>query len=186
MDDRATTDEQLLVAAREDADAFARFYRLHAGALLGFLVRRLRDPELAADVCAETFAVALLDVHRFDPERGTATAWLYGIARHKLADALRRGRAEDRARRRLGIPPLELTDEAIERVDALAGVDAARLDAVFDDLPEAQRDAVRARVLLEHSYAEIAAAQHTTEANVRQRVKRGLARLRRGLQEDLR
>jgi RNA polymerase sigma factor (sigma-70 family) len=175
-----TTDEELLVAARQDPDAFARFYRLHAAALLGFLVRRLRDPELAADVCAETFAALLVDVDRYDPRAGTATAWLYGIARHKLADAQRRGVAEHRARRRLAIPRLELTDEAIERIEALAEVATGALAG----LPESQQDAIRARVLLEQSYTEIAEAQHTTEANVRQRVTRGLARLRRRLQED--
>lgn len=59
-----------------------RRYRVHSAPLLGFLARRLRDPELAADVCAETFAAVLVDVDRFDPGAGTPTAWLYGIARH--------------------------------------------------------------------------------------------------------
>ena len=181
-----TSDEDLLVAARGDADAFTRFYRLHAAAVLGFLTRRLRDPELAADVCAETFAALLVDIDRYDPRSGTATAWLYTIARHKLIDAQRRGRAEDRARRTLAIPRLELTDEAIERIEELAELGAARLDVELAALPASQRDAVRARVLHEQSYTEIAATHNTTEANVRQRVTRGLARLRRRMEEPLR
>jgi RNA polymerase sigma-70 factor, ECF subfamily len=179
-----TSEEELLLAARGDADAFARFYRQHAEAVLGFLAQRLRDPELAADVCAETFAAALIDARRFDPDAGTATAWLYGIARHKLVDAQRRGRAEDRARRRLAIPPLELTDEALERIENLAELIDSQWVVALDDLPPSQQDAVRARVLQERSYAEIAAEHATTEANVRQRVARGLARLRRRVQEE--
>src|SRR5690242_9986425 len=90
-------DEELLAAG--DADAFALFYRRHAAALLAFLVRRAGGQvELAADVCAETFAAALIGVDRFDPALGPASGWLYGIARHKLADAQRRGVAEARAR----------------------------------------------------------------------------------------
>jgi RNA polymerase sigma-70 factor, ECF subfamily len=167
-------DEELLAAA--DADAFAQFYRRHAAALLGFLVRRLGGQlELAADVCAETFAAALIDARRYDPARGPASAWLYGIARHKLADAQRRGVAEARARERLGIPRLHLTDEALERIEALADVRAMPL---LEELPSEQRDAVRARVIAELSYGEIARRQRTSEANVRQRVARGLARLR--------
>jgi RNA polymerase sigma-70 factor (ECF subfamily) len=167
-------DEELLTDG--GADAFALFYRRHAAALLAFLVRRLGGQvELAADVCAETFAAALIDVRRFDPARGPASAWLYGIARHKLADAQRRGVAEARARERLGIPRLHLTDEAIERVEALIDVQAMPL---LDELPADQRDAVRARVIGEQSYSEIARRQRTSEANVRQRVARGLARLR--------
>ncbi len=42
-------------------------------------VCRTGDPEVAADFCAETFAAALDGVRRFDPERGPAVAWLYGI-----------------------------------------------------------------------------------------------------------
>ena len=38
------------------------------------------DPELAADLTAETFAAALVSVRRFDPARGPAVAWLLGIA----------------------------------------------------------------------------------------------------------
>jgi RNA polymerase sigma-70 factor (ECF subfamily) len=168
------TDEELLAAA--DADAFTEFYRRHAPALLAHLVRRLRgQTELAADVCAETFAAALIDVRRFDPSVGPALAWLYGIARHKLADAQRRGIAEARARERLGIPRLQLTDEAIERIEALADL---RASGLLDELPAAQRDAVVARVVEERSYEEIARRLDTTEANVRQRVARGLARLR--------
>jgi RNA polymerase sigma-70 factor (ECF subfamily) len=131
--------------------------------------------ELAADVCAETFAAALIDLRRFDPSVGPALGWLYGIARHKLVDAQRRGAAETRARERLGMPRLQLTDEAIERIDALVDVRASTL---LDELPEEQREAVLARVVHEHSYSDIARQQRTSETNVRQRVARGLARLR--------
>jgi DNA-directed RNA polymerase specialized sigma24 family protein len=63
------TDEDALAAAAGDPDAFAVFYRRHAAGLLAFLVRRLAGQvELAADVCAEAFATALVDVRRFDPE----------------------------------------------------------------------------------------------------------------------
>jgi RNA polymerase sigma-70 factor (ECF subfamily) len=169
-------DDALLAAAATDADAFAVFYRRHAAALLAFLVRRLGGQvELAADVCAETFAAALIGVGRHDPELGPASAWLYGIARHKLYDAQRRGVAEARARERLGIPRLQLTDEALERIEALIDVQAMPL---LEELPAEQRDAVHARVIREQSYGEIARRQRTSEANVRQRVARGLARLR--------
>jgi len=169
------TDEDLL--EREDADAFAEFYARHVGDVLVFLVRRLDGQiELAADVCAETFAAALIDRSRFDPALGPAAGWLYGIARHKLVDAQRRGAAETRARERLGLPRLHLTDEAIERIDALVDV---RASALVEELPPEQRDAVLSRVVHERSYSEIAHEQRTSEDNARQRVARGLARLRR-------
>jgi DNA-directed RNA polymerase specialized sigma24 family protein len=47
--------EDELLCSREPAD-FGLFYRRHVDWVLGFLARRTRDPELAADLCAEVFA----------------------------------------------------------------------------------------------------------------------------------
>ena len=102
----------------DDATGFTAFYREHVRELTGFFLHRTGDPELAMDLTAETFAGALAGRRRFDPRKGTPSMWLYGIARHKLARALERGRVEDRARRRLGMAPLVLDDEAIERIEA--------------------------------------------------------------------
>src|ERR1044071_7140528 len=112
-------DDELL--AGQDVASFALFYRRHVDAMLGFFSRRTRDAELAADLTAETFAAALTARRRYRPDKGSAGAWLYGIAMKKLADAQRRGYVERRARRRLGMERIELTDADIARIDALAG-----------------------------------------------------------------
>ena len=176
------TDEELLRASHRDADAFAAFYRRHARPITGYFLRRTGRPELAADLTAETFAAALRQCRRFDPERGAAVAWLYGIAGRELAVALDRGRAEDRARRRLRIPRMELDDEALEQVEA--SLSATPAAALLQALPPEQRAAVEARVVEEQDYAEIAASAAVSEAVVRQRVSRGLARLRSRYEEE--
>jgi hypothetical protein len=52
------TDSELLLASREDPDAFAQLYRRHAEDLLRYFARRTLDPEAAAELTAETFAQA--------------------------------------------------------------------------------------------------------------------------------
>jgi RNA polymerase sigma factor (sigma-70 family) len=146
------SDEALLLAARRDADAFADFYRRHARPLAGFLVRRTGDAEAAADLLAETFAAALTGLDRFDPARGDAVGWLYGIARHQLARRARRGAVEDRARRRLGMERLDLGDADLRAIEACDDATVA-----LQSLPPDQRDAVRARVVAGEDYAAIAA-----------------------------
>lgn len=173
------SDEELLVASVRDEEAFAAFYRRHAKPLAAFLVRRTGNAEVAADLTAETFAQALAGRRNFDPSKGKATAWLYGIARHKLARALERGRVEDRARRRLGMAPLILDDEALELVTN-SDCEVARL---LQKLPEDQRQAIEARVFNERDYEEIAAATGTSQAVIRKRVSRGLGSLRQRLEE---
>ena len=175
------SDEDLLVATPKDPAAFGEFYRRHARPLAGYFVRRTGRPELAADLTAETFAAALQHARRFDPAKGPAAAWLYGIARRELADALERGRVEDRARRRMRIPRIALNDEAIERINASADTHAVSLLA---HLPEDQQAAVRAHVIDELGYHEIAAAGGVSEAVVRKRVSRGLTGLRRRMGDE--
>jgi RNA polymerase sigma factor (sigma-70 family) len=169
-----TTDEQLLSA--RDAASFELFYCRHVESVLGFFARRTGDPELAADLCAETFAAALAGRRRYRPEAGAAAAWLYGIASNKLADALRRGYAERRARRRLGMERIELSDEDLARIERLGEADEARV--LMDRLAPEQRDAIAARVLEERPYDQIAGELATSEAVVRKRVSRGLAAMR--------
>jgi RNA polymerase sigma-70 factor (ECF subfamily) len=171
----AVSDEALL--AGTDPAGFEELYARHVDMLLGFFARRTRDPELAADLTAETFAAALSSRRRYRPESGAAVAWLFGIAMKKLADAQRRGYAERRARRRMGMERIELTDADMARIDELGQSTTA--SALLEALAPDQRDAVRAHVLDERSYAEIAADEHVSEAVVRKRVSRGLASVRR-------
>jgi RNA polymerase sigma factor (sigma-70 family) len=172
-------DETLLARARSEPAAFGAFYRRHEDRMLSYFLARVGDPEVAADLTAETFAAALASAHRFKPRREPAVAWLFGIAGNTLAMSRRRGRVEARARQRLGMAPLELSDEAIERI---AELDRVALTLV-NDLPADQQEAVRARVIDERDYADIAKDMRCSEAVVRKRVSRGLQTIRTHLEE---
>ena len=178
------SDERVLAVAARDPVAFATFYRRYERSMLAFFVRRTGDPELAADLTAEVFAAALEACERYRAGEAPASAWLFGIAQHKLANSRRRGVVEDRARRRLGMAPLILDDDDLERIERLAG--GSEVDDLLDGLPPDQRDAVRARILEERSYEDIAGELRCSQAVVRKRVSRGLARLRNQLEEESR
>jgi RNA polymerase sigma factor (sigma-70 family) len=175
-------DDELLSRARRDPEAFGTFYERHERLVLGFFMRRLGDPELAADLAAETFAVALVASRKYRGDGAPASAWLVGIARNTLFSSLRRSRVEDRARRRLGMEPIELGDELLDRIERIGG--DARVEELLARLSPEQSDAVRARVLDEADYAEIAARLRCSESVVRQRVHRGLTVLRRIHEEE--
>jgi RNA polymerase sigma factor (sigma-70 family) len=183
----ARGDEELLVASADDPEAFAAFYRRHVDLVLAYFAVRTRRADVAADLTAETFAAALRGVRRYRRQQEPAAAWLFAIARNKLADAARRGAVADRARRRLGMEPLPLTDADLERVEALADLaagGASALIALVDALPVTQREAIVAHVLDERDYPEIARELRCSEAVVRKRVSRGLATLRAQLEEQ--
>jgi RNA polymerase sigma factor (sigma-70 family) len=171
MRSSSRTDEDLLSAV--DARSFEEFYLRHVDMVLGYFARRTGDAELAADLASETFAAALAGRRRYRPRKGAAGAWLFGIASRKLADAQRKGYAERRMCKRLGMERIDLTDADIAHIEALGE------SALLEGLPEAQADAVRAHVVEERGYGEIADELRTSEAVVRKRVSRGLATARR-------
>src|SRR5581483_6246955 len=101
---------------------------------------------------------------------GSARPWVVGIARNKLLESRRRGRVEDRARRRLALEPEVLDDDDLARVDALAAAADRPVLELVEQLPARQRDAVRSRVLDEREYREIAQQLNCSELVARQRV----------------
>jgi RNA polymerase sigma-70 factor (ECF subfamily) len=67
-----------------DEDAFLEFYRRHQGGLYRYAVHMSGSPQSAADVVQETFLTLIRQSAKFDEERGTPAAFLFGIARNHL------------------------------------------------------------------------------------------------------
>jgi RNA polymerase sigma factor (sigma-70 family) len=168
------SDTELLLAARTSSDEFGVFYERHFASVLAFFRRRVRGPEEAFDLTAETFAAALGSLLRFQPGPEPPQAWLFAIARHKLSEALRSGRVQDEARRALAMQPIELDDEAIDILETTANAPVIEL---LGTLTPEQREAIEAHHLEQRGYAEIAAELRCSESVVRKRVSRGLAAL---------
>jgi RNA polymerase sigma factor (sigma-70 family) len=166
-------DDDLLTT--DDAEAFGMFYDRHVRTVLGYFARRTGDPEVAADLTAETFASALAARSRYRPGGAPAGAWLFAIAARRLADYHRRGRVEAKAQKALAIERGPLGAEDAEMIRML-GEDSAA--SMLSTLPADQRTAVRWYVVDERDYGEIATDQQVSEQAVRQRVSRGLSALR--------
>ena len=78
-------------AAAGDEPAFAALYERHFEGIYDFVLRTVKDPELAADVIREAFAKAW-DRSRKRKARNQVRAWLYATARERAIRARRRGR----------------------------------------------------------------------------------------------
>lgn len=167
-----------------DQRAFSAFYRRHLAMIVGWYLRRTGDPELAADLTAEVFAAVLVSAARYEPTHASAAGWLVGIARNVLGHSVRRGQVDARARERLGASPLPVEDDDLAVVLEVAAGEAGEAGAagcLLSELPVDERCAVRARIIEEREYGEIAQSLGCSEMVVRKRVSRGLARLRAGL-----
>jgi RNA polymerase sigma factor (sigma-70 family) len=106
-----------------DAEALEAFYRRHFDAVRRFVVRRVDDPHLAADLIAEVFLAAISSAGSYRPEWGGQLPWLYGVARNVVAAEERRSARQVRAERswsaRALLDPDDIAD-LTERIDAEA------------------------------------------------------------------
>src|SRR5262245_43362672 len=123
------SDDDLLVAIGSDRDrqeALREFYLRHVAKVTGMGVKRFDQPEDVADFVANVFLEVLRSARRFDPERGRAVAWLYGVGTH-VATAMYRqkGRAAALVAAESTLRGRELLDaddyaRVEERIDAAA------------------------------------------------------------------
>jgi RNA polymerase sigma factor (sigma-70 family) len=180
----ASDGELLRRAVARDGEAFSTLYLRYEPIVVGYLIRLTRDPELAADLTAETFAEAIVGANAFRDQGQSALGWMLGIARHLLARTYQRGAIEQRARQRLGVERIAVSDRSLERIEALLDAQdpSNPLLVALAALPDAQREAISAHVLDEEPYADLAERLRLPEATLRQRVSRGLARLRTTLE----
>ncbi|MEU4701195.1 RNA polymerase sigma factor [Nonomuraea dietziae] len=157
----------------EDPAAFEAFYRRHIDAVMRFVVRRVNDPHLAADLTADIFLAALDSAHTYRPGRGSEIAWLYGVARNVVSAQLRRTAREAQLTSRVAGRRLMDDDDLgrmVEKIDAERQMRHA-LEAMRD-LPECERAVLELVAIDQLSVAEAAAALGIRQVTARVRLHR--------------
>ena len=76
-----------------EEDAFAELYKRRQAGVYRFALQMSGSPEIAEDVTQEVFMALMRTADRFDPERGSLAAYLYGIARNYVLRRLEQDRA---------------------------------------------------------------------------------------------
>jgi len=139
-----------------NADAFDTWYRETAPRLRVFLRHLLGGEQEAEDVMQETFTQIWRRPHRFDPERGSPRAYLFGVARRQAAEWRRKQKATDE----LGIDP-----------SAPSGVEVASMvTEAFGRLTLEHRTLLWLREVEGQSYQELATILDVPLGTVRSRL----------------
>lgn len=178
-----STDELPRIA--QDPDAFEAFYRAHVLAVERFMARRVDDPHLVADLTAEVFLAAIDSADTYRSSRGSAVAWLFGIARTTVASSRRRTARERDANARINGQRLLDADDVTrmqERIDAAA--QARALFTAIAELPEGERAVLELVALDELSVTDAARALGIRPVAARVRLHRARATLRRQLRDS--
>lgn len=164
-----------------DADALEAVYRAHVRDVERFVMRRVRDPFVVADLTADVFVRAIESAASYRPEAGRPVAWLFGIARHVVATHHRSVGREQATMRRIDARALvdaDAYERLQEQIDA-----AARARAMHDALmalPDGLRDVIELVVVDELPLTQVAEVLSITPVAARVRLHRARARLRQG------
>jgi len=169
--------------AAADAGAaaeFERLYRANVEAVTAYFARRSADPHIVADLTADTFVAVITQFGSFDPRKGTARAWVFGIARHVYASHCEAySQQQQKIQRLAGRRELDTdqVEELLDRIDAeQVGRDLVRGLA---RLQERDRAVVELVDIAGLAPKEAAAALGLAPGTVRMRLMRARARLRK-------
>lgn len=158
--------------------SFDEVFEVEAVPLRGYLYRRLGSAD-AEDIAGETFAIALRNWHKLDPDR-PVRPWLYGIATNLLRHHRRKERRMLRAYARSGIDPIGGQDDLnLERLDARA--QKTTIAAALADLRPTEREVLFLHAWADLSDGEIAAALSLPLGTVKSRLHRAREQLRNHL-----
>jgi RNA polymerase sigma-70 factor, ECF subfamily len=173
-----TADDELVAAvAAGDRQALELLYRRHAPWLAGRLAARTTSRELAEEALQDTFLAAWRGARAYHGT-GEIPAWLWGIARRRLASLARRQ------------PHGSLSlDAAGERVDQAAGPEEAALGRDASDrirlavahLPDDQRAAITAVVYQGQTIEQAALAAAVPQGTIKSRLHRARLHIRKEL-----
>ena len=170
-DQHDDSEAQLTRAARGDAGAFTDLVRAHSPALHGYFARRM--PAASEDLLAETWLQAFAARRTFDPARGSARGWLFGVAHNVLAQQLRRAGRQEPVPGPDVIDPWQVVDQ---RLDAAAMAPALR--RALAELPEEERELLLLISWEQLSPTEAAAVVGIPAGTARSRLHRARGRLR--------
>jgi RNA polymerase sigma-70 factor, ECF subfamily len=168
------------IATREQPAAdvqFDRLYRTSRDDVYAYVATLVRDRHAAEDVTALAFERAYRRRGSFRPARGSARAWLFGIARNAALDELRRrGRTAV-----VEAEPLAYAEDADDPAES--GFRRALLRGALESLQPRERELVALKFFAGLTNVELAHVIGTTETNAGTRLHRVIEKLREACHE---
>jgi RNA polymerase sigma factor (sigma-70 family) len=164
---------------------FEQIYRSNVSVLTTYFARRCADPQTVADLTSETIVRAANGFGGFDPRRGTARAWLFGIAANVYAQhCAQAANGRVAAFRLAGLAdlPVDEIDELADKIDAQRA--GRELIERCSQLSGLERGAVELVDLEGLTPKEAAAALGVSRGVLRMRLSRARARLRKEHHSD--
>jgi RNA polymerase sigma-70 factor, ECF subfamily len=174
-DEELQQEYSILQRSRKDPKAFGELYEKHFDRIFNFIYRQTDDEDLTADLCSQTFLIALNNIEKYEYRGVPFSAWLYKIASNEVNKHYRKKKhtkvfsiEEMRVR--------ELMDMANEGWDEEL---MQRLVRYLRELPTEMLEVLELRFFEDKDFKEIAFILDITESGAKMRTYRALDRLRK-------
>lgn len=179
---RARLREAMQRLAEGDRSALEWIYQATSAKLFGICLRILGDRGEAEDALQDVYVSLWQRAKNYDPERASPISWLAVFARNRAIDRLRKGKVRSAAvsvDEAAAIPDRRpLADAVLESSER-----SARIHDCIGTLEERQQDAIRTAFFEGTTYADLAERRGVPLGTMKSWVRRGLARLKRCLEE---
>jgi len=172
---RADLAAGLRLVARGDADAFDAVYDQVAASVFGVVQRVVRDPAQSEEVTQEVLLEVWRNAASFDPERGTAIAWVTTLAHRRAVDRVRSVQKESERERRTAAADVPY-DEVTEAVES--SLEHERVRRCLGSLTALQRESVTLAYYGGYTYGQVASLLGVPSGTIKTRMRDALIRLR--------
>ena len=167
-------DQLVLAVAKGDAAALRELYRAFERPLFALGVRWYGDRELAEELVQEVTLRIWRKADGFDPRRGSASAWIFGVARNVATDLAR-------SRSRRPTPVEDAVAPAAEPWNEDDAWVAWEVGKAIRRLPLEQQKVIELAYVCQFTHSEIARTLEIPLGTVKTRIQLALAKLETSL-----
>jgi RNA polymerase sigma factor (sigma-70 family) len=158
-----------------DESALEEIYKRYSGLVYTVALRSLGDVSEAEDVVQKVFVAAWTGRHNYKPERAGLPAWLMGITRNKVVDALQARTKQ----RRIQTEMATNYDEPQQPFDIAQRLIIAEEISRLDEVPQR---VLRMAFYDDLTHAQIAEKMQLPPGTVKSHIRRSLIKLKRRME----
>jgi RNA polymerase sigma-70 factor, ECF subfamily len=178
QDNEHHRDEDALIrrARQGDESALGALYERHVTAIYRFMFYRTGDEMVAEDLTSQVFVNVLNGIHRYEIRGLPFRAWLFRIARARLADYYRKTERQEEGQSAL-IEVREVVRPTGDDPDDPFRYETLR--QALDYLTPAEMDAVLLRFVGDLTNRQVATIVNSNANAVKSKIRRALKKMRR-------
>lgn len=166
---------EILLRSKKDPKAFGELYEKHFDKIFNYIYRQTDDEDLTADLCSQTFMIALKNLDKYEFRGVPFSAWLYKIASNEVNKHYRKEKHD----KVFSIEEMRVKELMELTRDGWDEELMQRLVIYLKELPTEMLEVLELRFFEDKDFKEIAYILDITESGAKMRTYRALDRLRK-------